>query len=217
VDLCATESLGAPVPLDGVEVSTLPAFSSSVSADGGLYVACIPVGQPTTIEFTMAGYATTYLAEISILSLFGQSLELETSLACSAAVESYGLHVPTYDANLASVYVAVLSVSGMPPCGGNIGELSGWSFTASQVDGGVGDGGPWPAAYLDPSGTLEAVGSTFNDGPALVYNVDPGAQYVAVHGAQDGGECETLDPALGFTGRIYVAPGAISFNPWIVP
>ncbi len=220
-DLCQSEAMGTLIPLDGVQVSTLAPYSTTVSSDGGQYVACIPPNVPTTLVYQAAGYETSYTAEIEVATPPPSgNIELLTSMVCTAGVQNYFQEVPAFNSNLNAVYVAMVAVSGdSAPCDDSDAGLAGWSFTATLVDGGIGDGGPWPTAYIDTTWTLEAVGATFSTGQALIYNIDPGVEYVAIHGTnpQIGSECPPLNTALGFTGIGYVAPGAFDFFPWIIP
>ena len=219
LDLCESETSGTLVPLDGVEVSTLQPYSDTVSSDGGLYVACIPNGVPTTLVYNRPGYITTYNAEVFETAPFPPEVKLPTSLVCAPAIANYSRELPQFNPKLAAVYVAMESFSNGPPCVNLDAGLSGWTFTATLPDGGLGDGGPWPAAYVDPTGTLQLVASTFPNGEAMIFNIDPGVQYVTVQGlnAQVGNECANTSSALGFTGRTYVAAGAIDFYPWLIP
>lgn len=219
-DLCETVSEGTVVPLDGVQVSTLQPYSATVSRDGGQYVACLPPNQPTTLRYTLPGYETSYGPELLFATpLPTGNIEIQTSMACSAAVQNYSREVPQFDLNLGAVFVAMVSVSTLPPCKDPDAGLAGWSYTATLVDGGVGDGGPWPTAYFDPTWTLQAVSSTFSTGQALVYNIDPSVEYVAIQASnpQLDSQCQPLNSFIGFTGRGYVAPNAFDFYPWIVP
>lgn len=219
LDLCESIATGDDVPLDGVEVSTLQPYSQTVTSDGGLYVACVPSGVPTTLVYRLAGYVTSYDAEVLETTPLPPVIKLPTALGCSAGIKNYFQEFPQFNPNLAMVYVAMASASSLPPCYDPDAGLSGWSFTATLPDGGIGDGGPWPAVYFDLTGTLQAVSSTFKGGEAMIFNIDPSVEYVAVQGTNPQLDklCPTVDGALGFTGRAYVAGGAIDFYPWLMP
>ena len=219
-DLCESLSEGTLVPLDGVQISTLQPYSATVSSDGGQYMACLPPNQPTTLRYSLAGYETSYAAELQIATpLVTGNIEILTSMVCSSAVQNYFREVPQFDINLGTAYVVMISASDTPPCNDPDAGLAGWSFTATLVDGGVGDGGPWPTAYFDATWTLQAVSSTFSTGQALVYNIDPSVEYVAIQASnpQLESQCQPLNSFVGFTGRGYVAPNSFDFYPWIVP
>jgi hypothetical protein len=219
-DLCQSESLGTLVALDGVAVSTLSPYSATVSSDGGYYVACLPPNQPTTLVYRLAGYETSYSAEIDVdAQLATGQTEILTSMVCTAAVKNYFQEIPQFDTSLGTVYIAMVAISPSAPCDDADAGYSGWTFTATLVDGGIGDGGPWPIAYFDSSWTLESVGATFGTGQAMIYNIDPGIEYVAVQGTnpQLASQCPSFNAVLGFTGRGYVAPNSFDYYPWIIP
>ena len=191
-----------------------------MSADGGFYVACLPPGVPTTLQYTMAGYETGYLAEFELTApIPGKSNIGEAWMLCSSAVKNYGTEDPQFNTGLPFVYALVLSLQGLPPCGGPDGGLAGWALSASPADGGDDDGGYWPAAYLDPSGTIQSVGSTLPNGEGFVYDIDPSVGFVTVSASKPSvaNECLPLDPDVGLTGRVHVAANTFSFFPWLVP
>jgi hypothetical protein len=219
LDLCESIATGDDVPLDGVLVSTLQPYSQTVTSDGGLYVACIPNGVPTTLVYTRPGYVTSYDAEVVETTPLPSNVKIPTSLACTAGIANYFKELTAFNPNLGMVYIAMASASNQAPCEPPDAGLSGWTFTATLPDGGTGDGGPWPAAYFDSTGTLQSVPATLAGGEAMIFNIDPGVGYVTVQGTNPviGSQCPTVDAALGFTGRVYVAGGAIDFYPWLMP
>jgi hypothetical protein len=216
-DLCESFATGADVPLDGVEVSTLQPYSQTVTSDGGLFVACIPNGMPATLVYRLAGYVTSYNAEV--LETTPLPAALKISLACNAGLNNYFQQLPQFNPKLGMVYIAMASASDQPPCYDPDAGLSGWTFTATLPDGGLGDGGPWPTAYFDDTETLQSVSATFAGGKAMIFNIDPSVEYVVVQGTNPriGNQCPTVDAALGFTGLAYVAGGAIDLSPWLMP
>jgi sugar lactone lactonase YvrE len=188
-----------------------------------LYVACLPSGQPTTLQFMMPGYVTTYLAEFSLTASPPTVDEVVFMMFCSSSFTNFATQIPNLNTSLATVFGLVNPGlgSGVAGCDGGFaaGQLDGWTFSVSLVDGGAGSGGPWPVGYLDPSGDLQAIDATFDTGQAVAYNVDPGAQYVAIHGVNPalGVQLPSANSAFGLTGRVYVSAGAFSYDPWIVP
>jgi hypothetical protein len=216
-DLCQTQIAGQQVPLDGVQIATLPPYSATMSSDGGLYVACLPPGEPVTLQFTKPSYVPGYLAEVALTAPLPVPVPFPFPLFCNALLGSYFQEVPSLNTKLGAVYILVLGAAGDHPCG--LTDYSGWSFTATLVDGGLGDGGPWPTGYIDPSETLELAPTTFWNGQAMAFNIDPAAQYVAVHGGNPdaGTDCLPINAELGFTGRSYVAAGAFSLDLWVLP
>ena len=221
-DQCQKWSDGTDVPIDGVQIATLEPYSATVSADGGYYTACMPQGQPATLQFAKSGYVTSYLAEMNMATPlpFGAANIGMASILCSSAETNFATEIPGFNSSDGIVFSEVLSISNAPPCGGEDGGLAGWIFVASPADdGGTADAGVWEAVYIDPSGTLQAIGSTLDDGQAIILNIDPSVEYVNVSGskAADGIDCENLNVAVNLTGRVYVAPHSISVIPWVIP
>ena len=229
IDLCQTEAVGSDVPIDGVQVATLQPYGATVSADGGRYALCIPPGVPTTMVFSAAQYVTLFMPEI-ILTPGGLPLGNDIGrirLPCTSALQTYASELPNLDTRLPMVYVQIDSASNQPPCGtkdagtdAGPSPFSGWTITAELADdGGLADGGAWPIGYFDASDDLQSVTSTFLPGQALVYNIDPGADYIVVEAsnARLSAICTPLNADLGVDGRIHVAPNSVSVYPWIVP
>jgi hypothetical protein len=229
-DWCADHEMGVLIRLAGVTVSTsqVSPFPPSPSDAAGHFVACLPTGQPTTLQFSMTGYVTTYLPELALSAPLNAGNEITFEMWCSAASQSPDLDDWARDLNLATVSTLVSPslnasasfdggcINGLPP-----GALAGWTFSASPADGGSGTGAPWPVLYTDCGYNFEAVGSTLDRGEAFFLNIDPGFQYVTLQGvnplAADGVDLPLGNAALGFTGRIFVAAGALSYVPWVVP
>jgi hypothetical protein len=209
------------VPIDGVQIATLAPYSATISADGGYYTACLPPGEPATLQFSMPGYVTAYLAELNLtMELpFGANNVGMASMLCSSAEQNFATEVTGFDSDDAIVFSELLSISNIPPCGGVDGGLAGWIFAAAPADGGMYDAGSWEVAYIDASGTLESIGSTLDDGEAVMFNIDPSVQYVTVTASKAavGNLCPTLNAAAHLTGRVYVAPHSFSVIPWVMP
>ena len=194
-------------------------YSSTVSDSRGQFVACLPPGQPTTLQFSLATYVTTYLAEVSLTASPPPGNELLFEMLCNSLVKNYAAEEPTFTPSKASVFVSLNtgSSTGVQQCASDAGrganhlakgELNGWSFSGAGV-----------TSYLDESVDLQAVASTFATGEAVVYNIDPSAQYVRLAGLNPALDVQLslANSALGLTGRIYVVGGAFSYAPWIVP
>ncbi len=227
-DFCQDETLGTSFPLDGVQISTIPAYSSTVSDGGGLFVACLPPGKPTTLQFSKPTYVTTFLPELALTTSAPAGIGLTLDLWCNSALQNYAAEEPLWNLGAATVFAQIdtgLASSaldcpldefdgGLPP-----GTLAHWTFSASRLDGGLGMGGPWVSNYFDDSNNIQAVPWTFNSGEAIIWNIDPAAQYVAIQGVNPVANVELplANAALGLTGRVYVAPGSFSYVPWIVP
>ncbi len=221
-DLCADQSQHTIIPLQGVQVATLSPYSATLTDANGNYALCIPPNNPVTIVFSLTGYVTTYIAEYNFNSTIGSlpSIAGEMQLTCSSALQAYAEEDPNVNLNEAAIYSAVVAaLPYTPPCDSDDAGFTGWTFQATLPDGGAGPGGPWPTGYFDDSGDLQLVSSSFANGRVLMYNVDPSVSYASVTAtnASLGSQCAALDTVIGFTGRVYVAPGAFSFFPWAVP
>lgn len=219
LDGCATHSEGTNVPLPGVQVSTLQSYSSTVSDSRGQFVACLPPGQPTTLQFSLATYVTTYLAEVSLTASPPPGNELLFEMLCNSLVKNYAAEEPTFTPSKASVFVSLNtgSSTGIQQCASDAGEgnttwpkgeLEGWSFSAAGA-----------TSYLDESGNLQAVAASFDTGEAVVYNIDPSAQYVRLAGVNPALDVQfpLANSALGLTGRIYVAGEPSATSPGSCP
>ena len=218
-DGCAGASFHAQVPLPGVQVATLQPYSAAISDANGLYSICIQPNTPTTLVFTLPSYVTAYEAEFEDTGLVPASFSLEAQMLCDGALRAFALQEPSFDTGDPTVVSEVLSVSLSAPCDSPTTGYSGWTFQATLLDGGVGPGGPWPTDYIDPSGDLLSVASSTSYGDGIIFDVDPNLEWVTVTATNPAlaTDCPTLDPEVGFTGRLYVAPGAVSFYPWLVP
>jgi hypothetical protein len=120
-----------------------------------------------------------------------------------------------------SVLVSVVASGGNGPCNPKATGLAGWHIQAALPDGGQ-PGGPtaWPVGYLDSSGQPStSVSSTFSVGYAIVYNIDPSVDLVAIDidGGPPGASCPTSDPELGFDGLVHVQPNGFGMFPYIIP
>jgi hypothetical protein len=230
-DLCADQALHALVPLPGVQVATLAPFSATLTDANGNYSICVPQSSllpdggfandyAFTLVFTLPTYVTTYEGEFTEIPGYPPLPPLvgAMELACESALHDYAAEDPTFNLDAAAVFSPMISASNLPPCEPDAGFI-GWSFLATLPDGGAGPGGPWPTAYFDDSGDLQVVGSTFDIGRAFMYNIDPSAGYVSVHASNPDipNGCNQIDQVVGFTGRIFVSSGAVSFYPWVMP
>ena len=220
-DLCADQSERVNVPLPGVQVATLEPYSAALTDSNGNYAICVQLNVPFTLAFSLANYVTTYEAEFTVQPGYPPLPPLvgNMEMVCSGAFTTYAEGDPLMDVKKAAVYSAMISVTMAPPCDDPDAGFAGWSFQATLPDGGIGPGGPWPSGYFDDSGDLQLVSSTFDDGRAFMYNIDPSVGYVSVEATDPAipTGCEEIDvDIIGFTGRVFVASGSFSFYPWVV-
>jgi hypothetical protein len=216
--MCATLQAEADVPLAGVQVATLTPWGSTTSASDGTFSLCVPSGVPFTAQMTLSGYVTSYLAEAVITQDTAfQGNRGGLLLLCQAGQGALSLEMPGFNPAQGAVVAVVTSASKTGVCG----NQTGWFFDATLVDGGLpasADGG-WSISYLTSSGTPEFDAGTQANGLAFVYGIDTSVSTVFVQAINPtvGASCPSSDQALGFTGNVHVAPGALGSIPWLIP
>jgi hypothetical protein len=191
---------------DGVPI----AGAAATSAGDGAFVVCLPPGVAFSMEITAATYPITYYAEM---------LNVDAGYIAQMPMVSTGelgvlqAFLPGgYDATKALILVKLT---------GETELYDGWSFSIALPDGGPVPDGGYSLVYLGSSSTPDPTATaTTHTGAALYYNVDPTLSsfyVVTVSNADAGSASEVENAAEGFTGRVYVAGGAATVDPILLP
>jgi hypothetical protein len=205
IDLDSCNPLGGvavqAIGSDGVPISGASATSDATT---GIFTACVPGQEAVTMSFSLTGYPLTYYQE-SLGTIRAHDIGMLDNNVVSSVIG----FIPG-GLNLALGTIVVFfstSGSGCP--------IDNWTLELETADGGaVPDGGAsliymGPTSLPDPSLT-----STSGSGIAIVYDVDTTQtnyfKIAATH--PDAGYCATDNPALGFTGRLYVNGGALTYQ-----
>jgi hypothetical protein len=166
---------------------------------------CLPSGLTYTPSVYGNGYATYYWGEIQ-----GQVTKDVRTIGVFKTVELQALSnvVPGgLDPTKASGEVGFLN------SGANCPARTGWTLTLDDLDGGAYPAGSYEVFYTDSDGIPDvAQKSTSSDGAAFLVNlaVPAGTFVVPVYQNPDAGACAVQNEAIGYTGRLYVAPGDFS-------
>ena len=214
IDLCTSlQNQNPTAPAVGVSVDTIPSFGPPVlSGVNGNFQVCVPEGQNFVTSFTLKGDEPL---ELEAQNLGGDQKFLSThggiTMICSQLLSGLQQKLSA-DPQKSAVLVAVTSLSDNVSC-----SRSGWGFTAQAADGGP-PGSPWPVAFLDNSANISFSGGTTDSGLALVYNIDPGVEWVTVAPVNLAAtaQCTPL-PNTGFTGVVPVSARFLAFFPILVP
>jgi hypothetical protein len=218
--LCLSGTLSDAESMSPVSGATVTALdlegvpilgATSTSGSDGAFQLCPPMGVTFTTEITAAGYPVTYFESIAL-----QASEALGSLPVisSSVINELGIFLPG-GLNLAegTILVPVRSMSGT--C-----SLSGWSVAVGGAAGP--DGGPgYQLVYLGTSGIPSTtLTSTTSEGAAVIYDLPPPVASIEVSVTATNpaaGSCTPDNAALGFTGQVQVASGALSIAPIVLP
>jgi hypothetical protein len=194
---------------NGVPISGSAATTNSTN---GSFFLCGPEGQPFTITATAAGYPTAYFAELagaSAQDVVQLGMLSNTSLSVVGGIVPGGVDP--------SKGMVVVKVSNTVNCDA---QVAGWTLGITLPDGGNLPDGGYQMAYGGQAGLPQpGLTETSSAGAAIFYDIDPVLSdfFVITYQNPDAGACESTDPTLGFTGRIYVAGGAVSAFPVFLP
>jgi hypothetical protein len=196
----------------------------------GVFSYCVDPGTQLTPEFVVPGFATTVMATLNVVSDAGLGLTAHNGLAliCNAVVDGLPSQQlsPPFDPSLSILYLHVTTLGIGTACD----TPSGWSFAASQLDGGLIDAG---AFFISGSAAVQTDGGTVGNGVEILYDIDPalGSVLIAATGARldggqplflsDGGlECPNQGPIAPyeFTGLVPLLSGndEMTFFPYAV-
>jgi hypothetical protein len=209
---CTTIDGAAVEALDpnGVPISGSAATSS---ATDGTFVVCGPSETPFSVQMTAAGYPITYLAELKAISV--QDI-LQIGMLSTSSLQVIAQLIPG-GVDMTKGIVLV-KVSNALECDVT---TAGWSIGIELPDGGDLPDGGYQLVYSGAGG-LPAAGltETSTAGAAIFYDIDPLLSdfFVITYDNPDAGaSCQPQDVEYGFTGRIYVAGGAVSAFPIFLP
>jgi hypothetical protein len=201
---CCGVTLVTPTTLDqnGTPFDT----SSTVAVTGASGIACAPPG-PVTLELTVAGYAPTFYAEEPAPGAGNDDIAY-VSLYSSQFLADIEAPLPTQpDPSTATV------ISYFPPNHLNHCDPSGWTVTLTPADGGA----PIAASYLGTPPAIDtSLTATSSQGVAIFTGVDPsqGPFFTTQFARAVDGGCQVESPAqIGTTGRLFVAPGGVTYEP----
>ena len=186
--------------------------AATTNSTTGAFFICGPEGQPFTISATAAGYPATYFAELagaSIQDVVQLGMLSNTSLSVIGGIVPGGV-----DLSKGMVVVKVSNTLNCDP------EVAGWTLGITLPDGGSLPDGGYQMAYGGQAGLPQpGLTETSSAGAAIFYDIDPTLSefFVITYQNPDAGACQSIDTALGFSGRIHVAGGAVSAFPVFLP
>ncbi|MHB8416861.1 MAG: hypothetical protein ACYDCL_02210 [Myxococcales bacterium] len=197
------------VAFDLLDANGVPTNHSMTSDPvTGSVLLCLPASPPLTYTPSVSGpgYETFYYGEMQgelafDLPAIGILKQSELTLLESFFNDQLDL----------TKAAAVFFVYGLNGQCGRLGQGTGWTVQLAYPDGGgLYPDGSYDVFYLNG---IQSFGtSTTSYGVALVANIDvsTGTFVVPVYSNPDAGGCSVQNAALGFTGRLYVAPGDYS-------
>lgn len=195
---------GAGVPIPG---------AAATSASDGAFALCLPDGAPFSLQMQAASYLPTFGPEME--NPEGYQLN-QLGLISSEGLQAFEGFIPGGIApNKAGILLKVAG-SGRP-----CNRLRwGWSFGLLLPDGGAVPDGGYQSLYLGTSDLPDPTAqATATGGSALLYNVDPSISdfFIVTATNPDAGSCVPQNEADGFTGRVFVSAGAVTYDPLILP
>jgi hypothetical protein len=215
VDISACTPLSATIA--AIDSTGVPVSGDSTSSDpcSGAFSLCTPTGGPFSLQIQTSGYPNTYTAEMTSISS-GSFPQIEMVPTDELdALEGLVTGV-TIDPTKNVLIAGVTSQSGS--CYGPT-EV-GWKFTLTFPDGGPFPDGGFYQTYEDatflPDPSLTATSTL---GTSVFFNVDPTlSNYVLITATNPNpGYCDPRNATLGFTGRVVVVGGALSYDAFLQP
>jgi hypothetical protein len=211
---------GSTQPVVGADVSAIalngaPVGGESASTDSsGAFALCVVPGNDFSTQITASGYVTAFIEDLvptaNIALPFVPMSEADTVVAYSAVL-------PGFVATDSMIIAEVIPAGAQPPCN----DPSGWTFSASLMDGGAitfeavyaGDGGP-----LDHNSV--ATDALVQNGQAIgmgfIYDLNSSVSTeVRITATKAGTGCVANDGGP-FTGRVVIGPGQASFAPFLL-
>jgi len=187
----------------------LPIAGASQESDSptGFVHLCLSKDQAYTPSVGGGAYATFYYGEIQ-----GEVSYDVPSLGVFPTndISALGPIIGGLDPTKAS---AIFFVFAMTETCGSLAQAAGWTISLAFPDGGAYPSGSYSVVYVDDTGVpSSSLTQTSTYGVAFVTNIDTslGSFVTPVYGNADAGPCTVQNEALGFTGRLFVAPGDFS-------
>jgi hypothetical protein len=216
-------TFGDEEDFNGASVTAIDATGAAITGAtattdvNGAFGLCLPNGGPFSVELTADGGQTTYSPELEDPDAgpwaFQVGVVAPTSLQDLAAVAPGG-----FAASQGIVAVAVLALeAGNPAC-----QLTGWTFGLALPDGGPVAAGGYQVLYTGPESNTKVVpGATATGltGNAYLYNIDTTVSdfFVVTASSPAMPACQPVGASIGLTGRVYVAAGATTVYPLVLP
>lgn len=205
----------------GIAAASVIAFDANgVWGDGigattqsdGTFAVCLSGARAFSLEISAANYPTTFYAELSSVSAIGIS---QIGLLSVDVLDALAAFLPGgLNSVRALIWVSFLGSACQ-------GDYAGWSLSLTLPDGGaLPDGGGGSIIYFAPNNIPSAnATATSSNGLAMIYDVDPTISDFLVLRANksDAGSCSPINASRGFTGRVAVAAGAVTFAPILLP
>jgi hypothetical protein len=204
IDLVSCDPLGG-VALQAIGADGVPITGASATSDAttGVFALCVPEQEPLTMSFSLANYPQTYYQE----SLGTEQIDWIGMLDNSTINE-----------------IATFFPGGVDPSGGIVGiffstgnsgcAIDNWGVALTLPDGGAIPDGGAALVYLDPMSIPEpSLTSTSGAGIAVFYNIDTTTTsfFQVTTTNLDAGACAPQNAADGFTGRVFVGSGAVTY------
>jgi hypothetical protein len=205
VDFASCVAVGGAT-VQALDANGTPTAGAVTTAQDGTYALCAPPGSAFTPSFSAPGYPQLFDAELQA----GENSYLRyTKDVSSNALAAWSAVLPgalqgTSGSIVAQVYTT-------PDCP----DPSGWSLTLTDTDGGALPDGSYGEIYLDPSSIPDPnLTATSSFGYAILYDIDVSSQsYFSLSAAKaDAGICTPIVAGMYYTGRIFVAPYAVSLK-----
>jgi hypothetical protein len=210
---CLDVGSAAVTAVDG-NGQPISAASATTNGDGS-FALCLPADAPFSVEVTAPSFLPTYAAESLNLDA-GASGFLPQLIAVPSDVSGeLAAASSSFDPTKAIVAFQTEAFG----LGSFLCAQNGWSFGLTLPDGGAVPDGGYDVAYYDQFVLNLAATATDFEGIAYIYNLDPtlSSFYVVSATNPDAVGCAPLNQSLGMTGRIFVAGGAATSYPVVLP
>jgi len=205
VDLQSCNPLGGvavqAIGSDGVPISGASAISDATT---GVFTLCVPGQEPVTMSFSLSKYPQTFYQE-SLGTISAHDIGMLNNNVIMSLTPFFPGGI---DLGLGTILVFFST--------GNSGcAIDDWELSLEDADGGTISDGGVSLIYMDPSSLPKAtLTATSGSGIAVLYNIDTTTtNYFRVEATHpDAGGCKIENAALGYTGRLFVSGGAITYE-----
>jgi len=197
IDICTQQPVTSPI-----QATALGSSATSSSLPCGVIYFCVPAGTDLTPQLTAPGYAPEILETLQVQTSRAYT---ELPLICTGLLTG----LTEAGGNGSVVAVEVGAVEGKPACA----DLSGWSFSLTDLDGGAVTSKSvyFSGEYPDPSAT-----ATTASGLAIVYNISSAATDVIVVGESSTSKCSPANAEEQWTNQVHLANQSASLAPFLI-
>jgi hypothetical protein len=200
LNACQDQPITQPTQVQAVGA---PQLVANTFPDCSNFHFCVDAGTLLTMEVSDSTYVPTILETLNVEQSHAYT---QLPLLCSEVYD--GLTEELGNGSL--LVVAVFAAEGNPACC----DLSGWSFTVTDMDGGAIDN---QIVYLAGSMSIDpGATATLGSGIAILYGIPSTVPQVILTGTSSTSNCLASNFEEQWTNTVYLQSGVASIAPFLI-